>query len=216
MIAARDADELRPGLLSWVAFHPDWEKDVTSVAWSTEDATVLIDPLAPPALREAKRFWQSLDSWVADSGAPVHVLITLHYHRRSAPAVAERYGGTIWVPEGSERRAKLPAARVFSAPAELPGNVKGLPTGRPGEVVFWIGDARAVVVGDVLLGPARRQPLRVCPASWLPRAVNRSEVATRLAPLLELPVELIVPLHGAIVREQPREALAAALAAAAG
>jgi glyoxylase-like metal-dependent hydrolase (beta-lactamase superfamily II) len=88
--------------------------------------------------------------------------------------------------------------------------MRALATGRADEVVLWLPAQRAVVSGDVLLGGVRK-PLRVCPKSWLPRGVARSDVARALMPLRELPVELVVPLHGEPVTTGAREVLAAAL-----
>jgi glyoxylase-like metal-dependent hydrolase (beta-lactamase superfamily II) len=34
------------------------------------------------------------------------------------------------------------------------------------------------------------------PADWLPRGVTREQAAEALRPLLELPVELVLPTHG--------------------
>jgi glyoxylase-like metal-dependent hydrolase (beta-lactamase superfamily II) len=218
MLSAVRAEELAPGLVRWEAFHPEWKRDVACVLLEDPDGLVLVDPLAPPELRAARRFWRALDSSVRAAAGRVDVVLTLHYHLRSAPAVLERYGrapgASLWVPAGSEERIGAAAPeRVFAPGDRLPGGLQAFPCGRPGEVVLWAAERRAVIAGDVLLGGVRR-PLRVCPASWLPRSVTRGDVARALAPLLELPVELVVPLHGPPVQSEAGAALAAALAEA--
>ena len=69
--------EIAPGLRRWTAWHEEWQEDVGSLAVDTEDGLVLIDPLDPPA----------------ELGEPTHVLITVHWHARSAQAPR------VWAPK---------------------------------------------------------------------------------------------------------------------
>lgn len=208
------SDELAPGLHRWTAFHPEWKQDVASVAVVTAGDLVLVDPLAPPALAAARRFWKALDRAVDDQRTHVDVVLTLHYHVRSAPAVVERYrsrfGAALWAPTGSAQRIRTRLDHAFAPGDRLPGGMEALPGGLQGEVVIWVPHARALVTGDVLLGGLRK-PYRVCPPSWLPTGASRSDVARALMPLLDLDVELLVPTHGPPVTSCAREALAAAL-----
>jgi glyoxylase-like metal-dependent hydrolase (beta-lactamase superfamily II) len=208
------AEELAPGLWYWTAHHPEWGRDVGCVAVAMASSVVLVDPLAPPAAREARRFWTALDTEVAARGS-VDVVVTLHYHRRSAGAVVERYrkrgvAAALWVPQGSLARLHLEADHAFAPGESLPGDVVALASGREDEVVLWLPAQRAVVSGDALLGGVRK-PYRVCPPSWLPDGVSRADVARALTPLRDLPVELLVPTHGPPVTTDARAALAAAL-----
>jgi glyoxylase-like metal-dependent hydrolase (beta-lactamase superfamily II) len=168
-------------------------------------------------VRAARRFWKALDA-VARARDAVHVILTLHYHERSAGAVAGRYrdrpGAVVWAPAGSEPRLDLTPDRVFAPGHPLPGGIEALASGRADEVVLWLPRQRALVSGDVLLGAGPRSRYRICPASWLPDGVTRADVAERLAPLADLPVELLVPLHGALVDDDAASALRAALDAA--
>jgi glyoxylase-like metal-dependent hydrolase (beta-lactamase superfamily II) len=209
------AAELAPGLQRWVAFHPEWKQDVACVALETaDDGLVLIDPLVPPAARAAAAFWRGLDAVVHELRRQVDVVLTLHYHERSGPEIVDRYrgspGAALWAPAGSVSRIAGAPERTFAAGDVLPGGIQTFATGRDDEVVLWLPAQRAVVSGDVLLGGVRK-PLRVCPASWLPRGIARKDVAGALAPLRELPVELVVPLHGDPVTAKAAEALVAAL-----
>ena len=203
------SEELAPGLHRWVTFYPGWGQDVSSVAIEDGHGLVLVDPLAPAGLREARAFWRALDARVREAGH-VDVVVTLHYHRRSAPDVAQRYDAPLWAPTGSVQRLKTAVHRPFAPGDELPGGLAVYASGRDDEVVLWHARTGAVISGDVLLGGVRK-PYRVCPPSWLPDGVTRADVARALAPLRELPVELLVPLHGPPVTAGAREALAAAL-----
>ena len=211
------AEELAPGLWRWEAFHEEWQHDVACVALDAGETLVLVDPLAPPTLREARRFWKALDAATRDR--PVDVIVTLHYHRRSAVAVVGRYrtraGALLWAPAGSVKRLDTVVDRPFAPGDPLPAGVEAFGSGRDDEVVLWLPAQRAIVAGDVLLGGVRK-PLRVIPTSWLPRTASRAGVAQALAPMAKLPVELIVPTHGPPVRNDARRTLATALAEAAG
>lgn len=219
MLSLDGAVELAPGLTAWTAYHEEWRRDVRCVALEAGGELVLVDPLAPPTLAAARRFWHRLDA-VACAARAVHVVLTLHYHERSAAAVADRYrtrpGATVWAPTGSERRVDLVPDRLFRAGDPLPGGLEARATPRPGEAVLWLPAAGALVAGDVLLGAGPRSRFRVCPASWLPRDVRRADAAAVLRPLLELPVELLVPLHGDLVATGARDELRRALDEASG
>jgi glyoxylase-like metal-dependent hydrolase (beta-lactamase superfamily II) len=210
--------ELAPGLHTWTAHHAEWGKDVAGVAVEDGDRLVLVDPLAPAGARDARRFWKALDEAVS-ARRSVDVVVTLHYHRRSAPAVADRYRkrgqAALWAPRGSVERLRAPVDHPFVPGDGLPGGLEALATGLEGEVVLWAPAQRAIVAGDALLGGTRK-PFRVCPPSWLPRGVTRADVARALAPLRDLPVALLVPTHGPPVVDGARAALAAALDEALG
>jgi glyoxylase-like metal-dependent hydrolase (beta-lactamase superfamily II) len=213
MLEAAGAERLGNGLWRWTAFHPEWKQEVASLAYQRGGTLVLIDPLAPAT--GARRFWTALDDVVRARERSVHVVLTLHYHERHAPQVVRRYrrspGTTVWAPTGAVPKLSIEPDRAFTAGDRLPAGIDALATPRADEVVLWLPAARTVVAGDVLLG-GKRRPLRVCPQSWLPRSVKRAEVAASLRPLLERPVQIVVPLHGNPVIEDARDALAAALA----
>lgn len=191
-----DVQELRPGLWQWTTPHHEWLEVVGSVYYEAPDAVVLIDPLVPED--EAERFWKALDRDVKRAGLPVHVLITVFWHARSAREVAARYDGRIW----AYRRARVPIRNrageptdVFAPGDALPGGIEALESGRPNEVLFWIPEHRAVVVGDVLLGDGEGG-LATCPAGWLGEKMTLDDLKATLRPLLDLPVELVIPSHG--------------------
>jgi hypothetical protein len=169
--------EVAPGLRRWTAWHDEWDEDVGCLAVDTDDGLVLIDPLDPP--RGLRR--------------PAHVLLTVHWHVRSAAA---RH---VW----AHRRALRLLAKAFE-------------TARPGEVVYWLPRQRAVAVGDVLLGAGAKPrdtgaTLRLCPERWLGKATHE-DLRESLAPLLELPVARVLVSHGKPVLRSGRREIAAALA----
>jgi glyoxylase-like metal-dependent hydrolase (beta-lactamase superfamily II) len=184
-------------LRRWTAFHEEWNEEVGSVAVETQDGLVFIDPLDPPA----------------DLGRPDHVLLTVFWHARDTGRLgAER----VWA---STRAASPLANRGIEVTdrleAELPGRIVPFPTARAGEVVYWLPNERALVVGDVLLGAGAkprptRDPLRLCPERWL-GAHTHDDLRRSLQPLLALPIEQVLVSHGEPVERDGGAALAAVL-----
>ena len=210
-----EVTRIADGLWRWSTYYGEWRDEVGSVYVETDGAVVLIDPLVPEEADEAERFWRALDRDVERVGAPVHVLVTVFWHVRSAAAVVRRYRGRLHAASRArapiERRAGLRSV-VFRPGDPLPGAVEALPSGRATEVVFWLPAHRALVPGDVLLGDAGGG-VRLCPESWLPSGVGHAALRRALAPLLDLPVERVLVSHGAPVLERGRAALSQALAA---
>jgi glyoxylase-like metal-dependent hydrolase (beta-lactamase superfamily II) len=58
--------------------------------------------------------------------------------------------------------------------------------------VLWLEGARAVIAGDTLVDFGRG--LQV--ADWLREEITHAQVADGLRPLLDLPVEIVLPAHG--------------------
>jgi hypothetical protein len=202
-------DELRPGLWRWTARHPgavdkpkpgspdDWGPDVGCVACAAPgDAVVVVDPLVPPG--DEERFWAAMDPIVERHGPRVAVITTLRWHRRSRAAFVERYGA-------STSRAK----------AALPAGVRTVPVRRGGEVMVWLEAHRALVPGDRLLGDDAGG-VRLCPPSWLrylDSGITQDELRVALAPLRELPIEMVLVSHGTPVLHDGARAVERALSA---
>lgn len=198
---------IRPGLWRWTAAHPDWvsgarpestsdwPRDVGCLLVDARDATVLIDPLLPTGDEE---FLERLDRHVTERGLPVSILTTIKWHRRSRDELARRYG-----------------ARTSRAGRALPDGVQAKPIQGAGETMFWLSEHRALVPGDRIMGAASGG-LRLCPESWLvylPRDSRPTiaELAARIRPLLDLPIEMVLVSHGEPVLSGGRQALECAL-----
>jgi glyoxylase-like metal-dependent hydrolase (beta-lactamase superfamily II) len=188
-------EEIAPGLKRWTARHADWNEDVASLAVTTSDGLVLIDPIEPPP----------------SLGEPVHVLLTVYWHARSTARAAR-----VWAPKRSQRALRtrgIEVAHPFRAGDALPGDIQAFQTPRAAEVLFWLPEQRALAVGDVLLGSgakpgATADALRLCPERWLGTGTH-ADLRAMLRPLLKLPVERVLVSHGAPVLSGAREALAA-------
>jgi hypothetical protein len=215
-----EVQNLNDGLWRWTGLHPGWtpekggpegwEREVGCVYYEADGAVALIDPLVPPENRE--RFLAALDGDVERAGLPVHVLLTVFWHARSAREIADRYGGEIWAHEhvhDVEQREVEPT-RTFATGDALPGGVRARDAARFDEAIFWLPRCRALVFGDVVLGAP--DGVRLPPASWR-SGMDDSALKEALRPLLELPVELLLVSHGEPVATGGREALARVLRA---
>jgi glyoxylase-like metal-dependent hydrolase (beta-lactamase superfamily II) len=184
-------EEVRPGLKRWAGPHPEFNPtgddldesytDVASALFHADDALVFIDPLVPDEL------WPALDAEVKESGKPVVVLTTIYFHERNRDEVARRYGGRL----GGD----VAGVRAFSAE-------------RADEAAYWLEGPRAVVFGDAVLGD-NAGGLRITP--WARNAEGLEKTRQALLPLLDLPVEIVLPAHGNAVLSNGRKALARAL-----
>jgi glyoxylase-like metal-dependent hydrolase (beta-lactamase superfamily II) len=91
---------------------------------------------------------------------------------------------------------------------DLPPQVTAQPAFYPGERTLWIPGQNALVAGDSLPDGG------AVPDAWLESEwakATRAEYNEKLRPLLDLPVELILPTHGDPVLDGAAIALRAAL-----
>ena len=200
-------NELRPGLWTWTAPHPSWtreeggpegwEQEVRSYALDAGDCLLLFDPLTSAS---------DIDGLAA--GRPVVVVLTCHWHRRSSRELLERLSATVHAPAESVADLGFPAL-PYELGEDLPGDVEPQVGGYPNEATLWIRGHAALVTGDVLLGGGRG--FRVQPDSWLAEGLTPAGLRERLRPLLDLPIELLLPTHGDPVTEDARGVLRAAL-----
>ena len=84
--------------------------------------------------------------------------------------------------------------RVIRAGDRLPIGVHVLAGKKVCDLVLWVESRRALVVGDTLLDRGGGFEL---PVDWLSGGVTHEQMLDVLRPLLELPVELVLPTHGA-------------------
>lgn len=207
--------EIAPRLWHWTAPHPDWKpknrgKDglgwdqiVSAYALVADDGLVLIDPLVPEDESDAARLWEALDRDV-DAHGPPAILISVHWHARSAEEIAGRYhGSSIWAPADAPQGVH---ARTYSTGDELPAGIRVFAVGMPGERSLYLPSHKAIVFGDAVL-----DGVRLLPHSWLEKGMTRHDVADALRPLLDEEIELLLLTHGGPVTYRAREQLAEAL-----
>jgi hypothetical protein len=211
--------EAAPGIWHWTARHPQWHPgefgaEVGSFAVEADAELLLIDPLLPAD--DPGPVLELLDRLAVDR--PVHALITIGYHVRSAEELCERHGGRIWGPATCASRLTRPSRLEELEPGVAgPAGVTAYAIGRPvrSERPLWLPSQRALAFGDALVATPEGE-LRV----WVQDQVDekrlrwyRERFAPTLDPLLELPVEHVLVTHGDPVIGDGAKALQDAVAA---
>jgi glyoxylase-like metal-dependent hydrolase (beta-lactamase superfamily II) len=183
---------VKPGVWHWQAPHPEWtapedwtQTDVSSYAIDDGQRLLLFDPLAVPA---------DIESLAANRDALI--VLTCPWHRRDAQALAEKHGWPIHVPPPDPPDPDPVEGQVFEAGQRLPAGIEAILGMEPNDLLLWFGGHRALVVGDTLVD--RGQGL-VFPLDWADRGTGEppEKILERLRDLLELPIELVLPTHGA-------------------
>ena len=182
--------EVQAGMWYWEAPHPDWEPEadwgqmVSSYAIDDGEQLLLFDPLAP------------LTTIVELAGGrDTAIVLTCPWHRRDALVVAERLGAPIYVPPPDEGDPSPVEGQVFSAGDRLPVGVQAFSGLEPNDLVLWVEAHRALVAGDTLID--RGSGLEF-PVDWAAKGVSADRILAELRPLLlALPVEIVLPTHGA-------------------
>ena len=189
--------EVQTGVWHWEAPHPawkpeaDWAQAVSSYAIDDGDQLLLFDPLAPPG---------EIDELAARRERAI--VLTCPWHVRDARGLAERLGVPLYVPPPDEGDPNPVEGHVFRAGDRLPVGVEAFPGMEPNDLVLWVESRRALVAGDTLID--RGQGFEFA-TDWANKGVPAEEILEALRPLLELPVELVLPTHGAPTDRQGLE-----------
>lgn len=208
--------ELGPGLWHWQAPHPEWGPDewwpqvVSSYAIDDGARLLLFDPLALPS---------EVEELV--SQRETAIVLTAPWHERDTQTLVERYGLRVYTPlpdtaeqlmeqfgltaeqagEGSPDLRWLLSenagkAHPYTAGDRLPFGVEAFPGHKHNDLVLWVEGHRAIVAGDTFVDFGHGFELN---ERWLQftEGVTREQLADRMRPLLELPIERVLLTHGA-------------------
>jgi glyoxylase-like metal-dependent hydrolase (beta-lactamase superfamily II) len=205
--------ELRPGLWHWEAPHPEWRptepwsQNVSSYAIDDGERLLLFDPLSVPG--ELQDLAGSRET---------AIVLTAPWHERDAESLVERLGVPVYTPlpntaqdlmdmygitaeqagDGSPDvvwllRENKGEARLYSPGDRLPFGADVFRGHKRNDTVLWVESQRAVISGDTLVDFGEGLEIN---ERWLRPGVTREEIAEELRPLLELPVEHVLPTHG--------------------
>jgi glyoxylase-like metal-dependent hydrolase (beta-lactamase superfamily II) len=206
--------ELQAGLWHWQSPHPDWTpgqgwpQEVSSCAIDDGARLLLFDPLSVP---------DELFELVADR-EPM-VVLTAPWHERDTQSLVERFGVPVFAPApdtaddlvrkygitpeqaagGSPDHAWLLAgesgeAHWYAGGDRLQIGIEAFTGRERNDLVLWIESRRAVVAGDALQDFGRGLEIR---HESLTKGVTREQIVEGLRPLLALPLEVVLPAHGA-------------------
>lgn len=195
--------EVRTGVWHWRSPHPDWDEEqwwpelVSSYAIEAGDDVLLVDPLAvPDDLR----------------GRATAVVLTAPYHERDARRLGlpvhtppadtwqdwvEKFGVDPDRVRGleSEDLGWLRAGEGeghFHGPGPWPFGIEAYAGREDNDLLLWLPAFGALVCGDSLSDFGDGLDIQLGGRTH----VTREDVAQRLRPLLDLPVELVLPAHG--------------------
>jgi hypothetical protein len=194
--------EVTSGIWRWPAPHPEWQprhpwaREVASFAVRVGGQLVLIDPLVTA--------WGGLDELVERSGAErIAVLITIHYHVRSAAPVYRRYSARREVSihahaSVADRLGPGVPMDAIEVGGPMPAGARAFAIGKPRrrETPLYLPSVRALAFGDAVVGVDG--DLRV----WEPmdggkrREWYEQRFLPTLRPLLELDVDHVLVTHG--------------------
>lgn len=137
--------EIVPDVQMWSVPVPDRGYDFNGFAVATEDGTVLVDPPEP-----VEDGWGAIDMLAPFAG----LWVTNRNHSRAAAAFRERYGLKVAVHEADADRLEAGADATVHGDERLPGDIRliHVPGKSPGEIAFHVPRARALIVGDVVIG----------------------------------------------------------------
>jgi hypothetical protein len=195
--------EVRPGVWHWLSPHPDWDGEdewpelVSSYAVELEEEFLLFDPLSVPD--EAR-------------GRATAVVLTAPYHERDARRLGlpvhtppadtwqdwvEKFGVDPDRVRGmeSEDLAWLRAGEGsgdFHGPGAWPFGITAYAGRESNDLVLWLPAVNAIVSGDSLSDFGDGLDIHLGGR----KNVTRDDVVERLRPLLDVPVELVLPAHG--------------------
>jgi glyoxylase-like metal-dependent hydrolase (beta-lactamase superfamily II) len=205
--------ELCEGLWHWEAPHPEWRstepwsENVSSYAIDDGEQLLLFDPLGVPS---------ELEALAAERDTAI--VLTAPWHERDAQQLVERFDVPVFTPlpdsaqylmdtygitaeqagDGSPDlvwllREQKGEARPYSPGDRLPFGADVFRGHKPNDTVLWVESQRAVISGDTLVDFGQGLEIN---ERWLRPGVTREEIAAGLRPLLELPVEHVLPTHG--------------------
>ena len=194
--------ELAPGLWHWTAKHPEWEPEddtaghlwgpiVSCYAVVNGRRVVLIDPVIPDG---------GLEELV--HGRTADVVLTCPWHLRD--------GATLGYPvhspaDGDDRVEGATVFGVGVGDRPVPG-IEALPGLEPADLVLWLPEHQALVLGDSLVDLGNGLEL---PENWNPK-IDQGPVLEQLRTYLDRPIAFALPTHGA---PADRAAYAAAVGA---
>jgi hypothetical protein len=205
--------ELLAGLWHWQAPHPDWTpeerwpQEVSSYVIDDGTRLLLVDPLAVPS-----------EILELTPDRETVVVLTAPWHERDTQSLVERLGAPVYTPPpdtaddlvqkfgitpeqaagGSPDLEWLLTAdggiyHPYATGDQLPGGIVAWLGREHNDLVLWIDWLGAVISGDTLVDFGRGFQIN----DGLRGGVTREQVAERLRPLLERPVEVVLSAHGA-------------------
>jgi glyoxylase-like metal-dependent hydrolase (beta-lactamase superfamily II) len=123
----------------------------------------------------------------------VTVIVTSGWHRRDSEAFAERFGAALYVPPPDANHPEPGKGTIYTGGTRPIAGIQAFKGLEDSELVLWEEHHGAVIAGDTLID--RGEGL-IVPHDWALKRGDPVQIRTSLLPLLELPVEVVLPTHG--------------------
>jgi glyoxylase-like metal-dependent hydrolase (beta-lactamase superfamily II) len=138
------------------------------------------------------------------------IVLTAPWHERDAESLVERLGAKVFTaPRDSAQQLMeqwgLTAEQAgdgspdilwltYADKTDRPEGIEVFPGHKHNDRVYWLAGHHVVVVGDTLVDFGEGLHIN---ERWLTKNMTREQVVEGLRPLLDQPVELVLPAHGA-------------------
>lgn len=128
-----------------------------------------------------------------------HIGLTCPWHRRDSVQLASQLGAQIHVPPPDAPDPDPVPGSVFVAGDVLEIGIEAYPGLEPNDLVLWIPGIHALVTGDTLIDFGQSLEF---PVAWASSGVPAEvgvpvvDLLAGLQPLLDLPVDIVLPTHG--------------------
>ncbi len=201
------------GLWYWTAPHPDWtpnepgDQAVTSYAIEDGEQVLLFDPIDPPA-----------EILGPTTQRDVVIVLTAPWHERDTKRLVEQLSATVYSPppdtakdlmekygisaeragDGSPDLAWLkvedgPEWHPYQTGDRLPFGIEVFPGREHNDLVLWVEQKASIITGDTLVDFGNGLEIN---ERWLRDEVSRDSIVEGLQPLLDYPIDHVLPTHG--------------------
>ncbi len=181
--------EIVPGIFTWSWLSEPRQMDFNGFYVQGKGQSVVVDPPPCPEadLEEMER-----------RGRPVAIILTNVHHGRSSRALAERFEAGVLIHAADASGVDAPVAGTFTGGASLPAGLTAVEVAgskSPGETALHVPAARALILGDALIGrPAGEVSL--LPPDKIP---DRQAAREGIRRLLDLPFEALLVGDGTCI-----------------
>lgn len=204
--------ELRTGLWHWRTRHPEWrdgepwDPEVSSYAYDDGERLLLFDPLGVPA---------EIESLAGERETAI--VLTAPWHERDAEQLVQRLGVPVHTPQPDTAEDLMRDWGITAEQAgdgspdcvwllkegrgeahlfrggDTPLGLQAFEGHKRNDILLWLEGPRALVAGDTLADFGEGIAVNT---RWLLKGDTRERMLEHLRPLLDLPVDLVLPSHG--------------------
>jgi glyoxylase-like metal-dependent hydrolase (beta-lactamase superfamily II) len=139
-------NEVVPGIYTWSRFSEELGFDFNGYAVRTSAGTVVIDPPDP-----GPNGWEALEALAPFDG----VYVSNRNHSRAGAAFRDRLSVPVRMHAADAEQAEVGVDETVRAGTTIGDEIEvvHVPGKSPGEIAFYVPASRALIVGDLVIGP---------------------------------------------------------------